>query len=154
MTDKSDSQRGPRFVAALLYFLLSGTLLAAFSSGPSAAHRGQTLIVYAGYLCAQGVLLILLSRRLYRQHEMQRMRFDIGSLMMVTALVAVPMGTMSALRNVAPPLAQNGWSLVPVLVFCNLLISLLPLVTCCEALMSWWSSIRRRRVGLRRVQNE
>lgn len=154
MTDHSDGQRVPRFTAAVLYFLLSGTILAAFSIGPSAVQRSQAFLIYAGYLVAQGVLLVLLSRRLYRQHEMQRIRFDIGALMMVTAMFALPMGAMSALRSIGPRQDPDEWSFAEAIVFCNLFISLLPLVACCEALTSWWSRIRRGRTEGRKIQNE
>ena len=138
--------RHARFVAAVLYFLLSGVWISAISADRLRMPMA-VLILYVGYLFLQGGLLVLLSRRLYRQHKMCAVRFDITALMIVTTMTAAPMGALSLLRQLTIQDPSSQSTFFWVLVFLHLVFSVLPLISVCEALSTWWTTLRNRRVS-------
>ena len=137
-------QRHARFVAAVLYFVLSAVWIS-FLGAEQLRRPLAVFVLHFGYLFVQGCLLVLLSRRLYRQHKLREVRFDITALMIVTTMTAAPMGVVSILRQLAIQDNASQWTWFWVLLFLNLIFSVLPLISVCEALTTWWTSLRNRR---------
>jgi len=133
----SAGARAARLFAAFLYFCFSAFLVAAFVDADNRSLSGRAAAIYVGYLVGQAALLIGLARRLYRQHGLAALRFDIGVLLIVTTMTALPLGTTIAWRRLAPNGTPPSWSLAWWFLAGNLLFSLIPLISCCEALIAW-----------------
>ena len=112
-------------------------LLFAFIVHAVISDASANILVNAGvvvcYYVAELLLLIGLAAVLYQQHEMRQFRFGIGAIMIVTAMLALPMGIGSHLFRTWPDVL----TLVQVIfvVFLLTVVSLLPLVNLAEGLM-------------------
>ena len=64
------------------------------------------LAIYAFYILSVGLLLALISARLYRQHQLRKLKIDVASMILVTTLIAIPLGFANAFVNLLDSLPQ------------------------------------------------
>jgi hypothetical protein len=83
-----DGQRIPRFLGSCFWI---GLGFAAIETADK-PNESRTLaaLLYSIYLISCAILMVAIISRLYRQHEIRRMRFDLANLILVTTLIALP----------------------------------------------------------------
>lgn len=147
----ADRQRRIRFIASATLLAFGGLSLQ--SVGNAIGIRSLTTVaLYFAYLGASACLIAVLAGRLFRQHELRKLRFDIASAIILTTLVALPLGVVSAFQQIAPmtnaTLSQadlNG----PVSLIISLVLYflLLPIFIATESVLAWcvkWRQAKKR----------
>jgi hypothetical protein len=122
-------------------------MVAAFVGADHRGLSGRAAALYVGYLVGQAGLLIGLARRLYRQHQLAAIRFDIGALVIITTMAALLLGTLMAWRRIATAGMPPAWTLAWWFLSGNLLFSLIPLISVCEAVVAGSNWLRRKMAG-------
>ena len=126
-----------RLIIASLWLAGTGALV---FGGASQSNVSPWLFLglYLGYLVIVATLLGLLCGRLFAQHEFKSARFDIGSQILVTTLIAVPLGVVSCFDVNLTSFAKFG-----LLIYLYLLI--FPTLIFLEAITHFWMRVRNKK---------
>lgn len=132
--------RGCRFALAVVKFFGLGLGFAAATAGIGTRNAVLSVLVYICYLICEGAILIRLTSVLYRQHRLQAMKFNVEALLLLTTIVALPLGT----ARLAISQAQESFAGQTAVVVAILALSLFPLLSVCEAIVVWSTAVRKR----------
>lgn len=158
-----DKHRPIRFLGGLV--MLGLTCLAATAIGPEVLGIPWfvSLGIYLCYLTVQAFLLCWLVGILFRQHEMRKYRIGIGGMLLITTMIALPLGASSIYRaqsvfKKVPAVAEAGpggvtditqreESVDGVIIVLNVIMyfAVLPLLIVFEAVLIWAVAIRNRK---------
>ena len=132
--------RGCRFALAVGKLVALGLCFAAATAGIGTRNTVLSVLVYIGYMICEGVLLVRLTSVLYRQHRLQALKFNVEALLLLTTIVALPLGTARLVISQA----QQSFAGQTAVVVGILSISLIPLLSVCEAIAVWSTAVRKR----------
>lgn len=163
-----ESQRPRRFRGGVILLIFIAMLLGGLGFDALGIAWPITFLVFSVYLLIQSALMIWLVGLLFQQHEMKRYRFDIGGLLIITTMIALPLGAASALiRQAAPPTSavaelpmegaeltrRNELTLINSVFAAALYFSLVPLLMVTEAALGWFVATRKRRLKMNQHDN-
>lgn len=143
-----DKRRPLTFIVSVSVLLM----IAYAISGIGLSQGSAPLLMvglYASFLIVASLLIAWLTGRLFRQHEMRKLKFDILTMIIVTTLIALPLGINSAIQQVAvwpenAPVSDESRNGVKIVVVALMYFSLVPILFVTEALMVWTLRWRRR----------
>ena len=150
MTDEVDRLRLRRFLFSCLLLFLAFQGIANVSRALNISPVSWFLLL-ACYLLAGGFLMAVIVGRLYDQHELKRFRFDLTNAVLLTTLIALPMGFANIqwyhfFQNL--PAAENpDQSTALVISTAIALFLLLPTLFITEALLTWYLWFRKRKMA-------
>jgi hypothetical protein len=89
-----DGHRIPRFLGSC-FFISLGFVAIDRASEEQNVSPTVAAILYLAYLIGCAILITSIISRLYQQHGIRRMRFDLANLILVTTLIALPFAISS-----------------------------------------------------------
>lgn len=157
---KLDAQRPRRLIGGLILLAMAGFPLTVISVEALGVRWQVALGTFLVYLLIQATLMSWLVGILFQQHEMRKFRVGIGAMLIITTMIALPMGATSVYRQQAVPKTvaekvpgdtsgiankQELGMIMPI--FAGILyFSLIPLLMVCEAILAWYvAKFNRRR---------
>lgn len=146
IANQSDRRRLPRFVGSCL--LIGLGFVAITASIVQDDSRILATVLYLAYLITCAILITTIISRLYQQHELRRMRFDLTNLILITTLIALPFGVsnifwvMMQLDGLEELANAKTWILIMWSGFLTLLM--FPVFFFVEAMLSWALLIKIR----------
>ena len=137
----SHNSRKTRFLASVMLLAMIGYAVSAIGLGLD-INVFVTVGLYLAYIVVAAGLVTWLTGRLFRQHEMRKLKFDIGAIIILTTLIAMPLGFGSAFQqlanNVGKSISQDDLDgPMRVVIACMLYFSLVPILFATEALLVW-----------------
>lgn len=96
MTKKIDRQRIPRFVGSCCFLGLTLIGIVFISNDQQVSPFFGSLALLA-YSLLSSILIVGITSRLYRHHELKKLKFDLASLILLTVLLALPFGLSNTL---------------------------------------------------------
>lgn len=140
MNDSVDEGRFRRFFSSCGLILL-----ALFFVFQAAIERGISptlaLIAPTAYLLASSVLIAAIMGRLYAQHEIRKLKFDLLVIVLTTFLAALPFALSNILWNVYElqnvPALQENKTIFTCVISAIAIFLLFPLLFVTEALVAW-----------------
>lgn len=146
MSYQPDRQRLPRVVGSCFLIGLGFAGIVTASRGRNVS-ASPALTIFAAFLIVSSLLITTVVYRLYLQHKVRRLNFDLANLMLLTVLIALPFAVSNALwghfkLNEVAKIQENRTTLLLGL-SCATAFLLLPVFFVTEALLSWYSLIFR-----------
>lgn len=138
-----DKHRTTRFVGSIICLMLICTIIGAMGLS---LKTGLPIAIgfYFAYLLTASCLLSWLATRLFRQHEMRKLKFDIGSMIILTTMIALPLGFNSVFQTLARDLDRETHGLMLIFLPILLYFSLFPILLVLEALLVWTIQLRKK----------
>ena len=136
-----DRQRTTRFAASAITLALIGTIVSVIGNSLN-IDLFVCVALFVSYLLFAGYLVTLLAGRLFQQHGLRKLKFDISSMLILTTLIALPLGFSSAFQHLGNNVAVNSSpeerNAVLMIVISSLLyFSLIPILFSAEASLVW-----------------
>ena len=147
MSYRRDRERIPRF-AGSCFFVGLGFFGIELASREQSVSPLLGFSVFTGFLVLSAILIATIVSRLYLQHEIRRLKFDIANLMLLTVLIALPFMLSNAfwecfhLGHVDE--IKNDKTTVLLVLTCAAVFLLFPIFFITEALLSWYALLFRR----------
>lgn len=154
-----DSQRPRRFIGGVILLFLAGIPLTAISVEALGIPGPVAVATFLVYLLIQAALMSWLVGILFQQHEMRKFKIGIGAMMVLTTMIALPLGAASVYRQMSEPIpvplaAEQDASTTPqtaarnefagVMFAIIMYFALLPLLMVTEAILVWYLAYRTR----------
>jgi hypothetical protein len=143
-----DRQRTTRLASSAITLALIGTIVSVIGNSLN-INLFVCISLFVGYLLIAASLMTVLAGRLFRQHGLRKLKFDISAMLILTTLIALPLGFSSAFQylgeNVTANISPEERNTVLTVVVSSLLyFSLFPILFAAEATLVWFSRWRNR----------
>ncbi len=157
------SERPQRFIGGLILLGLVGLTMTLGGVQVFGMAWPFSLATFLLYLLIQSILMLWLFGILFQEHEMRKFRIGISAMMILTAMIALPLGTASIYRSQLKPgkvrvaeqepgkpqwreeISPDDLAFIHLGYVVFMYLSLLPLLLVLEAVMVWYLALRQRR---------
>jgi len=147
MSYQADRNRIPRVVGSSFFLCLSfnGIMLVSREQNISPLLG---LVIFSAFLLVSAILMTTIISRLYLQHEIRRLKFDLGNMILLTTLIALPLALSNTLWEIFGldfvEDIKNHKTAVLLFVTAAGAFLLFPVLFVTEALISWYVLLFRK----------